>query len=268
MGRRVPFLVVYWFLFRPKWLLFLAGCLAVAVLFVNLGLWQLDRLSQRRAQNDRVVAARHAEPAPVGSVLSTGQAPARSERFVRVEAVGRYDTAHEYLVRGRTVHDRAGLYVLTPLVTGDGTALLVVRGWVASSSKGAAVAPDFPAAPNGEVTVVGRVRAPEKGAAQPTRVGRYPAVKRITLPYLADELDQPVYRGYVELVNQRPAGAEGLVAVPEPPVEQGPHLAYAVQWFLFAGMLFVGYGIYARREEQERDAPGDRTAEPEPEIAG
>lgn len=38
VGRRVPFLVVYWFLFRPKWLLFLAGCLAVAVLFVNLGL--------------------------------------------------------------------------------------------------------------------------------------------------------------------------------------------------------------------------------------
>jgi len=252
---------VYRFLFRPKWLLFLAGCAALAFVFVELGLWQLDRLDQRHAQNDRVTAARHSEPVSPGEVFSTDRAPAKRDVFRQVRAVGRYDTAHEYLVRGKTVNDRAGLFVLTPLVTGDGTTLLVVRGWVASSPKGAGVAPDVPAAPSGEVTVVGRVRGPESGRTQETRIGRYPAVKRIAVPALAREIGQPTYVGYVELVKPMP---DGLVAIPEPPIEEGPHLAYAVQWFLFAGMLFVGYGIYARREEQRRQQPDPVPVSPAP----
>jgi cytochrome oxidase assembly protein ShyY1 len=242
---------VYRFLFRPKWLLFLAGCVALAIVFVELGLWQLDRLDARHSQNDRVTAARQAEPAAVADTLSTGRAPAKRDLFRQVRAVGRYDTDHEYLVRSRTVDDRAGLFVLTPLVTVDGPALLVVRGFVASSSKGAGVAPEIPPAPDGEVTVVGRVRAPESGGTQETRIGAYRAVKRINTARLAGDLDRPTYRGYVELVD----APDGLVAIPEPPVVEGPHLAYAVQWFLFAGLLFVGYWIYARREEQRRRHP-------------
>jgi len=241
---------VYRFLFRPKWLLFLAGCAALAVLFINLGFWQLDRLDQRHAQNARVIAARKAEPVPPAEVFRTDRAPAKADRFRQVKAVGRYDTGHEYLVRGRTVHDHAGLLVLTPLTTSDGATLLVVRGWVAPSSEGAAVAPEVPAAPSGEVTVVGRVRAPESGGLQQTRIGRYPAVKRINATRLGAELDAPTYDGYVELVRQTPAADDGLVLVPEPPIEEGPHLSYAIQWFLFAGLAFLAYGIYARREEQ------------------
>jgi cytochrome oxidase assembly protein ShyY1 len=252
---RVPLADVYRFLFRPKWLLFLAGCIAVAVLFVNLGFWQLDRLDQRHAQNDRVRASRHGEPAAPADVLSTDRVPAKRDQYRQVSAVGRYDTEHEYLVRGRTVNDQAGLYVLTPLTTGDGTVLLVVRGWVAASSEGAAVAPDFPAAPAGEVTVVGRVRPPDKGALQEAKVGRYPTVKRINVQRLAGKFGGPTYLGYLELVSQIPAADGKLVPIPEPPIEEGPHLAYAVQWFLFAGMLFVGYGIYARREEQGKLRP-------------
>jgi cytochrome oxidase assembly protein ShyY1 len=253
---------VYRFLFRPKWLLFFAGCIALAVVFVNLGLWQLDRLDQRHAQNDRVTAARNAEPAPVADVLSTDRAPSRQQLFRRVEATGRYDAEHEYLVRGRTVGDRAGLLVLTPLATTDGRTLLVVRGWVAASSQGAQAAPDVPEPPSGEVTVVGRVRPPESGGTAETRIGRYRTVKQINVATLARDLDQPTYRGYIELIE----APDGLIAIPEPPVEEGPHLAYAVQWFLFAGLLFVGYWIYARREVQQHAIPldGQNTVEAEP----
>lgn len=237
---------MYRFLFRPKWLLFLAGCIALAVVFVNLGQWQLNRLDQRHAQNDRVTQARGAEPTPVADVFHTDAAPAKRTLFRQVKAVGRYDASHEYLVRGRTVGDRAGLFVLTPLVTVDGPTLLVVRGFVASSSAGATVAPEVPAPQAGEVTVVGRVRSPESGATQEARIGDYRSVKRINTARLARNLDGTAYRGYVELVD----APDGLVAIPEPPVEEGPHLAYAVQWFLFAGLLFIGYGVYARREEQ------------------
>jgi cytochrome oxidase assembly protein ShyY1 len=233
-------------MFRPKWLLFLAGCIALAIVFVNLGLWQLDRLDQRHAQNARVTQARDSEPARAADIFRTDAAPAKRNLFRQIKAVGRYDAAHEYLVRGRTVNDRAGLFVLTPLVTVDGPTLLVVRGFVPSSSAGAQVAPAVPAPESGEVTVVARVRSPESGGTQETRIGEYRSVKRINTERLARDLDGTTYVGYAELVDA-PAG---LVAIPEPPVEEGPHLAYAVQWFLFAGMLFIGYGVFARREEE------------------
>jgi cytochrome oxidase assembly protein ShyY1 len=246
---------VYRFLFRPKWLLFLAGCVVFAVACYFLGQWQLDRREQRSAQNDRITAARTAEPAAVRDVLRTDRAPTRGDRFQIVEAVGRYDTDNEYLVRGRTLQRRVGFYVLTPLNTSDGTALLVVRGWVPARSEGASVPPEVPAAPTGEVTVVGRVRASEQGALNESEVGRYSSVRRIDTARLGEAIGAPTYRGYVELVRQQPEPPDGLELIPAPPIESGPHLAYAVQWFLFGLLAFVGYGTYARREAQRRRAP-------------
>ncbi len=247
---------MYRFLFRPKWLLFLAGCIALAIVFVNLGLWQLDRLDQRHAQNDRVTAARNATPVPAAKVFRTGKGPAKKDGYRLVTATGHYDAGSEYLVRGRTVGDRAGMFVLTPLTTAEGPTLLVVRGFVAASSAGARVAPDVPAPPSGEVTVVGRVRQSESGPLQETRIGRFETVKKLDTGRIGKALDTPTYEGFVEQVE----APDGLVAAPAPPVEEGPHLAYAVQWFLFAGLLFVGYAVYARREEQQRFRQADKVA--------
>ena len=41
----------YRFLTRPKWVLFSAAMLGLVVLMVNLALWQLRRLHERRAMN-------------------------------------------------------------------------------------------------------------------------------------------------------------------------------------------------------------------------
>jgi cytochrome oxidase assembly protein ShyY1 len=255
---------VYGFLLRPKWLLFLVGCAAGAALCVSLGLWQLDRLEQRRALNERVLDARRAEPVDIARVFDTDRAPAVRDEFRLVKAVGKYDPGKEHLVRGRSVDRRAGVYVLTPLTLAGGDIVLVVRGWAPFSDKGAGIAPDFPSPPTGEVTVIGRARRPEDGAGGAARMGEYPAVRRIAPAELAGALSGPLFQGYVELVRQTPAGEPGLVAIPEPTVGEGPHLAYGVQWFLFGALMFVAYGIYARREaqsaEEERD-PMNSSAE-------
>lgn len=247
---------MYRFLLRPKWLLFLAGCVALAVVFVGLGNWQLSRLDQRKAQNSVVLEAREGTPQQVASVLSTTSEPQRSDEYRRVVATGRYDTAHEYLVRGKTVDEEAGLFVLTPLITADGTDLLVARGWIAPNPAGANVAPTVPPAPTGEVTVIGRVRRSESGALQEATISGIQTVKRINTSRIAEQLDGPTYQGFLELTEQTPAADEALTSIPEPEISEGPHLAYAVQWFLFAGLLFVGYGIFARREAEQRGREG------------
>jgi cytochrome oxidase assembly protein ShyY1 len=63
-----------------------------------------------------------------------------------------------------------------------------------------------------------------------------------------------VYGGYGELVTQQPApdldgGTMRLLPPPKP--TEGPHLAYAFQWFLFALIALGGYVVLARREAQE-----------------
>jgi surfeit locus 1 family protein len=45
-----------------------------------------------------------------------------------------------------------------------------------------------------------------------------------------------------------------LSPVPIPDLGEGPHLGYAVQWFLFAGVVVVAYPLLLRR--QARDGHG------------
>ena len=39
---------------------------------------------------------------------------------------------------------------------------------------------------------------------------------------------------------------------PLPPFTNGPHFSYAVQWFSFAAIAIVGYGVVLRRERATR----------------
>jgi surfeit locus 1 family protein len=44
------------------------------------------------------------------------------------------------------------------------------------------------------------------------------------------------------------------VVLPEPELDEGPHLSYAVQWFVFATIAAVGYPLVLRR--LSRRGPG------------
>jgi cytochrome oxidase assembly protein ShyY1 len=241
---------VYWFLLRPKWLAFLAGCVALAIVFVELGFWQLRRLDQRKAQNARIIAGRVASPVPPSALFGPGRPPAAGNEFRAVRIEGSYDQQHEYLVRGQTLDQAVGVYVLTPMVLGDGGRVLVLRGFVPYSDRGADVAPEVPAPPTGPVTVTGRLRLADEPGSRLTRIGKYQTAARISIREISADLGRPLYDGYTELVKQLPPPVSGLALVPEPELTEGPHLAYAVQWFLFSGMLFVGYAMYARREAE------------------
>ena len=75
-----------------------------------------------------------------------------------VSATGSYDTDDTVIVRYRTRDGASGIDVVVPLVTADGTALLVDRGWMPTDNRGAGPN-DVPSPPEGEVTVLGWVRA-------------------------------------------------------------------------------------------------------------
>jgi len=247
----------YRFLLSRRWVGLLLVALLVALVCVLLGRWQLDRLGQRHERNDLLRRNLASAPEAPGDLLAVGRAPREADQFARVHATGRYDERRRLLVRTRPFEGQVGYYVLSPFVTDEGPALLVVRGWVPDGPTAESL-PDVPRAPSGEVTVTARIRLSEP----PSTTGTPPKgqVTRIDVPTIAKTLPYPVYGGYGEVTAERPAPRSVPERLPAPEPSEGPHLAYAFQWFLFALLALGGYVLLARREEA--DLAAGSTGEP------
>ena len=260
---------MYRFLLSPRWIgLGLLMTLAAATM-VGLGLWQLDRYHYRSDINARIDAATVNPPvpltaavdAPSGSAGSVGAAPPAGAALPRVTVTGEYDPSHEILARARTVNRRVGFEVITPLVLGDGTAVLVDRGWVPASEDGAATAPAVPPAPSGAVTVVGRVHAPESRASAAEPFSGRLAVRRIAPQRLATAMPYPLYGAYVTLENQTPPADPAFVAVAPEHENAAMNAGYVAQWWIFAVLTLVGLGYLVVREARIRaSVPADASA--------
>ena len=251
---------MYRFLLSPRWLGALTLAVTAAVAMVFLGVWQLNRYSERSATNDRIDAAASDAAVPLSGVLSApaaagraGPAPSHGLALTKVTVTGRYDPAHEIQARGRTVDSDVGFEILTPLVLADGTAVLVDRGWIPPAGD-ALAAPVVPAAPSGQVTVIGQVHLSESHPTPVThRDGRLDT-RRISVPRLAAQMPYPVYGAYLLLTQQTPAADPAFRPIPIDHEDAWQNAGYTVQWWLFAAMALFLYGWLARKEAHG-DAP-------------
>ena len=80
-----------------------------AVVMIGLGVWQLQRLGERRALNAQI-RARMAQP-PADLAHQSGGLP----EYTPVLAKGVYDFANEIVLRNRAHDQEPGVHVLTPL---------------------------------------------------------------------------------------------------------------------------------------------------------
>ncbi|MGW5849463.1 SURF1 family cytochrome oxidase biogenesis protein [Streptomyces sp. NPDC055254] len=261
---------MYRFVLTRQWVCLTLVALVLIPVMAKLGFWQFHRHEHRVAQNQLIEANLKAPPVPVTEVTSPGHRVPRADFWRAVTATGTYDAAHEVVVRMRTsADDKVGFHVVTPLVLGDGRAVLVNRGWVPGGGDPRAY-PQVPAAPAGEVTVSGRLKADETS-------GRSGIKDRAGLPdrqvmlinsgRQSETLGRPVLGGYLELTA--PDASDGG---PEPVAEPdhdsiGAHMAYAVQWWLFAAAVPVGWLVLVRREKRDREEAAARGTEREPVTA-
>ncbi|HVF08803.1 MAG TPA: SURF1 family protein, partial [Actinomycetota bacterium] len=236
------------FLLHPRWIGLTVFASVAVVVCVMLGLWQLDRLEERRALNERIEAGRAVAPAPLQDLLDVGGALDHR----RAAATGSYDVAHEVILYGRTLEGQPGNHVLTPLVLDDGTAIVVDRGWVPFEMDEPPVAEAAP--PDGDVEVEGALLAPQPGGAGSIQPGadRVTIVRSVDVEAIARDVPYDLLPWFLQLQVQSPP--PGRLPVPEPPAEltQGPHLSYALQWFAFATIAAVGYAVLVRREIAHR----------------
>ncbi len=213
-----------------------------AALCVRLGIWQLDRLAQRRAYNAQV-AARFGAPELLATALARDTGDARWRR-VTGEGTAEYD--REVVVAARTRGGSPGVWIVTPLrLPHTDTLLAFVRGWVYS--------------PNGRTVdlarwresdtlhVDGRMDAFHTAAAGAPRLSSDTrAFRWLDRDTLSAEWNAPVASMLVYQSGDTIGGFEATGGVtparfPLPNMNEGPHRSYAVQWFAFATVFVGGY---------------------------
>lgn len=196
--------------------------LSLAALFVRLGVWQLHRLQQRRARNAEIAAARALPPVQ----LPMGHLDAETLRDRRTEARGVYDYGQERVWHGRTYQGTPGVALLTPLRLSDGSAVFVDRGWVPSPDAWHVNEMLYREGDSAAVTGLALPAPRDRGDVDPARL-------RDSLPY-------PVLPIVIQLDDTAAAHPAGMARWRTPPLDGGPHLSYAIQWFSFAGIVVVG----------------------------
>ena len=242
---------------RPKWIFGHILCAFLVILFINLGFWQLRRLHERRAHNKLIHDHVAAAVTTLDDALRDG---VHSAQYRRVRITGHWDMATTVLVRSRSLDEQPGDDVLTTLVV-DGKGIVVNRGFAPLGGGGqaamlSAVKPNA----DGTVTVSGYLLAGEKrGLFGPTdpATGHLDVVNRVDIPRLQQQQTERLAPVYLQLTTSTPAERSFIRPIPLPATNDGPHLSYAIQWFIFATVGAVGWPLLlrktARSEASERE---------------
>ncbi len=236
------------FLVSRRWVLFALTVVVLAWGAWWLGQWQFHRLDDRQARNAIIERNRDAPAAPAEEVLAPGEPVPATEEWRTVTATGEYAVDDTVIVRYRTRDGAAGVDVVVPLVTEQGPALLVDRGWMPTENRGAD--PDeVPPPPTGTVTVTGWVRSDASGDSAAVTEQSTRAISSETI---GAALDREVYGGFVLLRSEEPPPDETLAAAELPELDDGPHFFYGLQWWFFGLLAVVGFGYLAYDEWRGR----------------
>jgi surfeit locus 1 family protein len=244
-------------LLSRRWLPITLLVLAASAVCARLGVWQLDRLAQRRASNARVS---YITSLPAAVLPSTEDLGRQEHRAVRVQGV--YDFGHQVALRNQARGGEYGYHLLTPLAmrdTGTGAAdgtILVDRGWIPAAGN---QNPDDWRKYDAPGTVdlsgvirLGRVAA-VSAVGNSVSAAADPAADKFVLTVdpaqISSQVGYPLPSFYVQAAGSEDSGTLPATEVPHLDLTNGPHLGYALQWFSFAVALPVGFFFYVRRQE-------------------
>ncbi len=242
-------------LISPQWRWQTLIVIVIAFGFIRLGMWQLQRLGERRAQN-AVIASRTVQPA----LSITGAAvDVAAQEYRRVRVRGTFDYANEIVLRTQSRNGVAGVEIITPLrIAGSDQHVLVNRGWVPLLQYDARALQQY--AVPGEVEIEGILRKPQPRTTAIGPIDRQPSSGRletwfrVDVARIAEQVPYPLLPFFIE---QLPVPDAPALPDPQPDIQlaEGSHLSYAIQWFSFAGTGLAGYATLVATRTRKDAAP-------------
>jgi len=246
-------------LFSRQWWKTTLLVLAAVAVMVRLGIWQLDRLEQRRTFNSRVEAQLAESPLELSG--QNLESDLYNMEYRTALTSGEFDHQRQVVLRNQDWQGRLGVHILTPLLIENAqAALLVDRGWIPYEDYTAGKIHNYDV--DGRVQVEGILRRSQSKPAIGGRADQVPgpgeapleAWNWINISDISGQLPYPVLPVYLAAVPG--AGKQSLPyrSDLELDLSEGSHLGYAFQWFAFAAILGFGYPVFIRREENRQTA--------------
>ena len=195
--------------------------------------WQYTRGVDRHALNN-VIEERIAR-SPIE--LSARDADPVNNEWQSVSVNGRFDSNQQILLRNRYSEGKYGYEVLTLFTSNSGEKFWVDRGWVQAGAT-ATTPPEVTKVPEADVSITGRFRLDSS----------LPRGSFFALPGdgqgLVSELNAQsqldTEKFYIDLLSGSDPSLTPAVPAQLPPLSDGPHMAYALQWLFFGGLIVYG----------------------------
>jgi len=207
--------------------------LGLVVLCIWAANWQYTRGVDRHARNN-VIEERIAQ-SPIE--LSARDADPVNNEWQSVSVNGRFDSNQQILLRNRYSEGKYGYEVLTLFTSNSGEKFWVDRGWVQAGAT-ATTPPEVTKVPEVDVSITGRFRLDSS----------LPRGSFFALPGdgqgLVSELNAQsqldTEKFYIDLLSGSDPSLTPSVPAQLPPLSDGPHMAYALQWLFFGGLIVYG----------------------------
>lgn len=219
---------------REPWAIFKSiVALGLILLCLWAAQWQYQRGIDRHARNSMIEEHISLPPTSLGKVASD---PRRFE-WQKVTTSGNFNPDEQILLRNRYSEGVYGFEVLTLFTSIDGKTFWVDRGWV-KAGKTATEPPQLEPIPTEIVEITGRLRldsslprgsffaVPASGTGL---VGELNAQSRIGTE-----------KFYLDLLSGSLPNLTPAVTAQLPELSDGPHMAYALQWIFFGGLIIYG----------------------------
>lgn len=224
-------------LHAPRFWLVTVAALIVAVGTLSLGQWQLRRAAQKEALQTAITQQSKLPGLDNTAFKAAENIVKSTHRLAQLRGVWQAD--HTVFLDNRTMADKSGFIVVTPLVLeGSAQVVLVQRGWVRRDFISRTRLPDI-STPAGTVTVRGRIAPP------PSKLYEFKGVEsgriRQNLDIVSFSTETSLPLSPVSLL-QIGAADEGLLrewAAPNLGVEK--HYGYAFQWFALCALVVALY---------------------------
>ena len=167
-----------------------------------------------------------------------------------VEVKGSFDSKNQILLRNRYFEGVYGFELLTKFTDTQGREFWVDCGWI-KAGENALTRPEIPELPEGEVEITGRLRL---DTSLPR--GSFFAIPSGQSEGLVSKANAQkgttTENFYLDLISGSEKRLTPAVPAQLPELSDGPHMAYALQWIFFGGLVIYGR-VLIRRDVLSRE---------------
>ncbi len=242
--------------FTPRWIASHLFAATLIVAFVIAGFWQVNRLAERQDQN-ALVESRLGEVVALSNVADFDVGDLE---FRRVQVEGSFIFDSQILIANRSREGTPGFWIWTTFRTDLGD-LVVNRGFVSRDivlGTAELVAGETLEPTAGQIVIEGLLREGFDDASLSEandQLSRPDPATAAEVLGLDTALDSSIY---LQLQAQEPPlNQQWPQVLPLPDLGEGPHRSYAFQWFTFATIGVIGYGLLLRRIKRGDQTRGD-----------